>query len=190
MMEQVDLSQYDNSWYRPGRGFLTRTLWHYVNVIFLQSPLNPSSLVKRIVLRWFGAKVGTGVILKPGISVKYPWNIEIGDYSWIGENAWLDSLDKITIGAHACISQGAYLCTGNHDWSDPAFGLIVKPITVEEGAWVGARAVVLPGVTIANHSVIAAGAVITGNTEPYTVYSGNPASAIKTRVIQKKLRHD
>lgn len=181
---RVDLSIYDNAWFNPGRGFLVRTLWHFVNALFLQSQLNPSSGLKISLLRMFGAKIGKCVLLKPGINVKYPWNLEIGDYSWIGENAWLDSLAAIKIGNNVCVSQGAYFCTGNHDWSDPAFGLIVKPIIVEDGAWIGARATVLPGVTLASHSIVSAGSVITIDTEPYMIYSGNPAVKVKERKVR------
>ena len=181
----VDLSTFNNSWYKPRRGFLTRTLWYFVNALFLQNPLNPSSSLKIFVLRLFDARIGEGVVLKPSINVKYPWNLAIGDYSWIGENAWLDSLAPITIGKNACISQGVYFCTGNHDWSDPAFGLVVKPITIEDGAWVGARATVLPGVTIKSHSIVAAGTVIARDTEPYMIYAGNPAVIVKKRSINK-----
>ncbi len=181
----VYLSRFDNSRYDPGRGFLTRALWHFMNALFLQNPLNPSSKLKIILLRFFGAQIGEGVVLKPGINVKYPWNLQIGSYSWIGENAWLDSLAPINIGSNVCISQGAYVCTGNHDWADPAFGLIVEPVTIEDGAWVGARATVLPGVTMAIQSVIAAGSVISKDTWPYQIYSGNPAVAVKTRKIRQ-----
>ncbi len=135
----VDLSTFDNFWYRPGRGLFIRILWHFINALFVYNHWNLSSGLKVKMLRLFGAKIGTGVVLKPGINVKYPWNLEIGDCSWIGENAWLDSLAPIKIGNNACISQGTYFCTGNHDWTDPAFGLIVKPIVVEDGAWVGAK---------------------------------------------------
>ena len=185
-MEQVDLSQYNNFWYHPGRGLVVRLLWHCANVLFLQNPLNVSSRVKVLLLRCFGAKVGAGVVIKPGVSVKYPWNIQIGDHVWIGENVWLDSLAPIKIGNHACVSQGAYLCTGNHDWTDPAFGLMVKPIVLEDGTWVGARAVILPGVTVTSHSVVAAGSVLTQSTQAYTIYAGNPAVAVKRRAIQEK----
>lgn len=179
----VDLSRFDNSWYSPGRGYLIRSIWHFVNALFLQNPLNPSSGIKTRLLRLFGAKIGSGVVLKPSINVKYPWNLTIGNNTWIGEHAWLDSLAPIYIGANACISQGAYFCTGNHDWSDPAFGLVVKPIIIEDGAWVGARATVLPGVTIKSHSIVAAGTVIAKDTEPYMIYSGNPALPVKERKI-------
>lgn len=183
-MSRVDLSQFDNSWYDPGRGYLVRSLWHLVNALFLINPLNPSSALKGSLLRLFGARIGRGVVLKPSINVKYPWNLEIGDHSWIGENAWLDSLAPIRIGSNCCISQGTYFCTGNHDWSDPAFGLIVRPIIVEDGAWVGARATVLPGVTVGACSIIAAGGVVARDTEPGMIYSGNPAVAVKKREIR------
>lgn len=181
---RTDLSRFNNSWYHPGRGLLVRTLWFFVNALVLQSPLNPSSGLKVLVLRMFGARIGTGVVLKASINVKYPWNLVIGSYSWVGEKAWLDSLAPITIGSNACISQGVYFCTGNHDWSDPAFGLVVKPIVIEDGAWVGARATVLPGVTVKSHSIVAAGSVIAGDTEPYMVHAGNPAVAVKERKIR------
>ena len=180
----VNLSKFNNSWYVPGRSLIIRIVWHFANALFLQSPLNPSSRLKISLLRLFGTRIGAGVLIKPGVNVKYPWNLAIGDYSWIGENAWLDSLAHITIGNNVCISQGAYFCTGNHDWTDPAFGLVVKPIVVEDGAWIGARATVLPGVTIADHSIVTAGSVITKDTAPYMIYAGNPAVIIKERIIR------
>lgn len=183
-MNTVDLSRFDVGDYRPGRGFVVRLSWFIVNAIFLQNPLNPSAKLKIVLLRLFGAKIGNGVVLKPSINVKHPWMLEIGDHAWIGEQVWLDCLVPITIGAHACVSQGVYLCTGNHDWSDPAFGYKLQPIVIEDGAWVGARATVLPGVTVASHSIVTGGAVISKNTEPFMIYSGNPAVAIKKRIIK------
>jgi len=135
-------------------------------------------------LKLFGANIGSGVVVKPGINIKYPWNLEIGDHSWIGEGAWLDSLASIKIGKNVCISQGTYFCTGNHDWTDPAFGLIVKPIIIEDGTWIGAQATVLPGVTVASHSIVTAGSVIAKDTEPYMIYAGNPAVKVKERIIR------
>lgn len=182
---RVELSKFNNCWYYPGRSVLVRLLWHITNSLFLQNPLNFSSALKVWLIKLFGAKIGRGVVIKPSINIKYPWNIEIGDNSWIGENAWLDSLDKIIIGKNCCISQGTYFCTGNHDWTDPTFGLIVKPIIVEDGAWVGARATILPGVTIKSHSIINAGSVLVRDTEPYMIYAGNPAVKVKERKIRE-----
>jgi putative colanic acid biosynthesis acetyltransferase WcaF len=183
-MKKIDLTKYDNSWYKNGRNLPTGVLWFFLNAILIQNRFNPSSKVKTILLRLFGSKIGKGVVLKPSLNVKYPWNLEIGDHSWIGEKTWLDSLSPIIIGKHVCISQGAYFCTGNHDWTDPCFGLIVKPIIVENGVWVGAQAVILPGVTLAAHSVVSAGSVVTKDTEPYMIYAGNPATKVKKREIK------
>ena len=183
-MVKVNLSSFENSWYKPGRGLICCALWYIINIFVFQTYLNPFSKIKAFILRFFGAKIDRSVTLKPCINIKYPWNIEIGSHSWIGEKVWLDSLDRVVIGNNVCISQGAYLCTGNHDWSAPAFGLIIKPIVIEDGAWIGAKAVILPGVTIATHSVVTAGSVINKNTEPYMIYAGNPAVPIKKRTIR------
>lgn len=180
---KVDLSRFDNSWFEPGRNVFVRMLWFFFNAIFLKNPLNPSSAIKVGILRLFGARIGDGVVLKPGINIKYPWKIEVGDHSWIGENSWLDSLALIRIGNNVCLSQATYLCTGNHDWTDPDFGLIVKPIIIEDGVWVGARATVLPGVTLASHSIVVSGSVITNDTEAYMIYAGNPAIRHKERIL-------
>jgi len=179
----VNLSKFNNSWYDPGRSFIIRAFWYVLNVLLMKNHLNPSSEIKVFLLKLFGAKIGKGVVCKPGIDIKYPWNVEIGDYTWIGENAWLDSLDKIRIGNNVCISQGAYLCTGNHDYKKETFDLIVSPITIEDGVWVGAKAIVCPGVTLKTHSVLTSGTVVTSDAEPYTIYQGNPSRPIRKRII-------
>ena len=180
---KVDLSRFDNSWYSPGRGYLVRILWHFINAIFLQSPLNPSSGLKTFFLRLFGAKIGKGVVFKPSINVKYPWNLEVGSYSWIGENTWMDCLAPIKIGNNCCVSQGAYLLTGNHNYKKVTFDLILKEIILEDGVWVGARALICPGVRLGTHSIISAGSVVDKDTESYTIYKGNPAISIRERNI-------
>lgn len=180
---RVDLSKYNNSWYDPGSSTVIRILWYFINVLFFQNPFSLSTKVKIFILRLFGANIGEGVIIKPSVNIKYPWNITIGNNSWIGEKVWLDSLATINIGNNVCLSQGVYLCTGNHSWSDPNFGLIILPIVVEDGAWVAAKSIVLPGVTIASHTVLTAGSVAASSTEPYTIYAGNPAQAKKKRII-------
>ena len=136
-----------------------------------------------MLLRAFGARVGRKVVIKPGVRVKYPWLLEVGDHSWLGEDCWIDNLAAVKIGCNVCISQGAYLCTGNHDWSDPAFGLVVKPITLRDGAWVGARAVIAPGVEIGECGVAAAGSVVTKEIAPYEIHAGNPARFVRRRVV-------
>ena len=181
---KTDLSRYDNSWYYPGRGALKRLIWYFVNLLLIKNHWNPVNSIKVGVLRAFGAKVGKGVVIKPGVSVKYPWLLSIGDYSWIGEDVWIDNLAQIKIGSSCCISQGSMLLTGNHDYKQPTFNLMVKPIVIEDGAWVGAKCVVCPGVTISSHAVLTVGSVATKPVEAYSICQGNPAKFIKKRVME------
>ena len=105
-----------------------------------------------------------------------------------GKECWLLNLAPIEIASHVCISQRAFLCTGNHNYKSPAFDLITQPIQVERGAWIGAGAFVGPGVLAGSHAVLAAGSVATKDLEPYGIYQGNPAVLIKKRVIEQKLK--
>lgn len=180
----VDLSTFDNRWYRCGRKKFVVGLWFFVGLPILRCPLNPSSKSRRALLRAFGATVGSAAVVKPGVRVKYPWRLTIGDNSWIGEDCWIDNLEQVTIGSNVCISQGAYLCTGNHDWSDPAFGLIVKPILVSNGAWVGAKCVIAPGVELGTCAIAAAGSVINKNIPAFEIHAGNPARFVRRRIIR------
>ena len=179
----VRLDRFDNSWYAPGRSVPVRAAWMIVEAVFLLTWFPWPSAWKAALLRAFGAKVGRGVVLKPRIHVKYPWRVAIGDHAWIGEGAWLDSLGEIRIGAHACLSQGCMVETGNHDWSRPAFDLVVKDVAVEDGAWAAVGSLLLPGSRLASHAVLGAGSVLSGDTEPYGIYVGVPARKVKDRVV-------
>jgi putative colanic acid biosynthesis acetyltransferase WcaF len=136
------------------------------------------------MLRAFGAKVGRKVVIKPRVTIMFPWKLALGDNVWLGEECWLLNLDRITIGNNVCISQRAFLCTGNHDYKSQRFDLILKPIEVEDGAWIGACAWVGPGVCIGSHAVLTAGSVAAKDLEPFGIYTGNPAAFVRTRVIK------
>lgn len=181
----VDLSAYNNSWYHIGRRLWIRLVWYFANIVIFKSGWNISSGLKIRMLRFFGAKVGKGVNIKPCINIKYPWNLVVGDYVWIGENVWIDNLVKVEIGSNACLSQGAMLLCGNHDFTKSTFDLIVGEIHIEEGAWVGAKSVVCPGVTMKSHSVLAVGSVASHDLDAYSIYRGNPAVKVRDRVIEK-----
>jgi len=137
------------------------------------------------LLRQFGAKVGNNVDFKPGVRTTFPWRLEIGDYSWIGEGVWIDNLAPVTIGSHCCISQGAYLCTGSHNWSSKGFDLILKPIVIMDDAWLAAKSIVGPGVTVGEGAVLALGSVATGDLKAGWIYQGNPASPLRERPSQQ-----
>lgn len=179
---QTDLSSFNNSWYKPGAGFLVRGIWYFVNVAYFKSGF-PFNRIKLFWLRIFGATVGSGVVIKPGVSIKYPWRLKIGNNVWIGEKVWIDNLGNVVIEDNVCISQGAFLLCGNHDYKKTTFDLMVGDITLKQGAWVGAKSTVCPGITIGSHAVLTVGSVATSDLEEYGIYQGNPAAPVKKREI-------
>lgn len=177
----MSIEAYDNSWYKPGATW-KRVCWMFVSFIFFQHPLAILNKVKIVLLKLFGAKVGKNVLFKPGVSIKYPWFLEIGNNVWIGEDVWIDNLGKVLIGNDVCISQGAYLLTGNHNYKSQKFDLIVSGIKICDGVWVGAKSIVCPGVTCFMNSILTAGSVITSDMDENFIYQGNPAKIIRERV--------
>ncbi|MDF9798341.1 putative colanic acid biosynthesis acetyltransferase WcaF [Catalinimonas alkaloidigena] len=181
---KTELDQYNNDWYKPGKTVAHRLLWYCINALVFESKLFPVNQLKTSLLRLFGAKVGVGVVIKPAVSIKYPWRLSIGKHVWIGENTWIDNLAHVQIGDHVCISQGAMLLTGSHNYKERAFDLIVKDIVLEEGVWIGARAVVCPGVKCRSHSVLSVSSVATAELSAYEIYQGNPAISKRKRSKQ------
>ncbi|WP_458628886.1 WcaF family extracellular polysaccharide biosynthesis acetyltransferase [Winogradskyella sp. PC D3.3] len=177
---KTDLSTYNNSWYQPGSK-LKRLLWYVTSLMFFEGGWNISSGLKIFWLKRFGATIGEGVVIKPKVTIKYPWKLSIGNHCWIGEGVWIDNLDQVTLEDHVCVSQGALLLCGNHNYKTPSFDLFVLPIHLKEGSWVGAKCSVAPGVTLESHAVLSMGSVATTNLEAYSIYSGNPAVKIKSR---------
>jgi putative colanic acid biosynthesis acetyltransferase WcaF len=165
----VRLDHFSACEFDRGRSRIVEVLWLVCSGL-VRSGL-PGSLLRVIILRAFGARIATGVVIKPHVRVKFPWRLSIGAHSWIGEDVWIDNLAQVSIGAHCCISQASYLCTGSHDWSKPTFDLVVKPIVIEDAAWICARATVGPGVRIGEGAVLALGSVATRDLDPWFCYS-------------------
>ncbi|MBE9116003.1 colanic acid biosynthesis acetyltransferase WcaF [Lusitaniella coriacea LEGE 07157] len=152
----VDLRRYDQSDFDRGRPGWVILLWWLVQSIAFPLSLHNTHGIRRALLRLFGAKIGQGVVIRPTARFTYPWKVEIGDYSWIGDDVVLYSLERITIGSHCIVSQKCYLCTGSHDFQDPTFKLQTNTITIGNGAWVATDCFVAPGVTIGANAVIGA----------------------------------
>ena len=181
--EGVNLQTYNNEDYNPG-STLKKTLWYFVNMFVFKTLLPIPSSIKVSILKLFGASVGQRVVLKPNVNIKYPWFLSLGNDIWIGEDVWIDNLAPVSIQDNVCISQGAYLLTGSHDYKKSSFDLILGEIVLEDGVWIGAKSIVCPNVRCKTHSVLAVASVATSDLEPYTIYQGNPATLKRKREIR------
>ena len=157
-----------------GRSRRVESIWYLFKMVFFLSPIPWPSWLKSQILRMFGANVGRAVSFKPRINIHFPWKLTIGDHAWIGEEAWILNFEPVVIGAHCCISQRAFLCGGNHDYRQRDMRYRNAPITVGDGAWVGAQVFVGPGVAIGEEVVVTAGSIVTADLPAGMVCGGNP----------------
>lgn len=172
-----------------GKEKLKNLIWHFVNVtLFKYSPSHFSIFRKYRValLRLFGAKVEWTVSVHPTAKIDYPWNLTMGEKSSIGEKCWIYAMDSIFVGKLSCIGKDVYLLTGSHNINSSTFDLVTKPIFISDGCWISTGGRILPGITLGSYSVVAAGAVVVKDVEPWTVVGGNPAKPIKKRIMQDK----
>ena len=182
----VDLRQYDSSKSDRGRPGWFVLLWWLVQAIAF--PLSPHTFnsFRKGLLQLFGAKIGTGVIIRPTARFTYPWKVEIGDYSWIGDDVVFYSLDCIRIGNHCVISQKSYLCTGSHDIQDSGFGLITAPIAIGNGVWIATDCFIAPGVQIGANAVIGARSSVFSSIPAQQVCWGTPTRPHYQRQVRQK----
>ena len=158
-----------------GRSAAFVQLWWIVQAIFVHS--SPQVLYgwRRVVLRLFGAKIGKNVKIRPSVRITYPWKVEIGDHSWVGDHVELYSLGPIRIGSNAVVSQYSYLCAGTHDHRDKLFTISGSPIVVGDEAWIAAHSFIHPGVTVGAGAVVGACSVVRHDVPPGMVAAGHPA---------------
>lgn len=180
-----DLSQYDQSNYDRGRPGWYVLLWWLVQAVVFPLSLHNMSGFRCTVLRAFGAKIGQGVRVRPTARFTYPWKVEIGSQSWVGDDVFFYSLDRISIGCHCVISQKTYLCAGSHDFADRTFPLQTAPIVIGNGAWVAADCFVAPGVTIGANTVVGARSNVFGNLPAGKICRGNPCKPYRDRVMHE-----
>lgn len=182
---QTDLSQYVSAHFDRGASRLKEALWVLFRCVFFAPALPWPSSLRVALLRLFGARVGRGIVIRSRVTIWFPWRLALGDYVWLGEEVFVLNLGMVSIESNVCISQRVFLCAANHDYTSPTFDLIIRPIRVQQGAWIAANAFVGPGVTVGTHAVLTAGSVATSDLQPWGIYQGNPATRVKDRVIQK-----
>lgn len=185
-MNKVDFSRYKHVLFKSFSLKLKYVLWLVIsNIFFLTNIPYPNSF-KVFILKLFGAKIGKVAIIKPWVKIKFPWLLSLGDHVWLGESCWIDNISSVYIGNNVCISQGALLLTGNHDYTQIDFPLNSKNIIIEDGVWIGAKCIIIGGVHIETHAVLNTLSVASRNLESYTINQGHPAIKIKNRLIIDK----
>lgn len=144
----IQLSKFDNSTYSRGASKWKEIGWWFCRSLIFAPWFPIPSPFKVAVLRFFGAKVGSGVVIRSRVNITMPWRLEIGDEVWIGDEVLILALERVVIGSNVCISQRAFLCTGSHDFRKETFDLITQPIEIGDGCWIAAGAFVGPGAKV------------------------------------------
>jgi len=160
---------------------LKRMVWNLCWLVFYR--FSPRSLHgwRSFLLRMFGAKMGPNCHFYPGGKVWAPWNLECEDQVTLANGAEIYNPAPVRLGSHAILSQKAYLCGATHDFNDPAFPLQAYAMEVGAYAWICSRASVAPGVKVGEGAVLGLASVATRDLDPWMVYGGSPAVAVKER---------
>jgi putative colanic acid biosynthesis acetyltransferase WcaF len=156
-------------------------LWEVVRLLLFRPTPKPFSRWRVLLLRLFGCRVRGRPFVAPSAVVKMPWNLTLEDRACLAPGSEVYNLGPVTLRQRCTVAQQAYLCGGTHDLTQPNLPLVVGPIVVGADAFVGARAFVLPGVTIGDGAVVGACALVSKDVEPWTVVGGNPARVIGSR---------
>jgi len=164
--------------------FYVQFWWLVSYLLFKPSPQFLYSW-RRFLLRIFGAKIGKNVIIRPTVTITYPWKLNIGDYSWIGDDVVLYTLGEIYIGRNTVISQRSYICTGSHDYTKSNFLIYAKKIIIEDSCWLATDVFVAPGITIKSNTVVGSRSSVYNNLPKNSICIGNPAKAIKERRFEE-----
>ena len=181
MYQRLDLFKLPDN-FRGRSAWVVQLWWLVQDTLFRWSPQFLYGW-RRFLLRMFGARIGTGVLIRPTVRVTYPWKIGIGNYSWIGDDVVLYSLDEIEIGSHTVISQSSYICTGSHDFTKPAFDIYGQKIKIGDQVWISTDVFVAPGVEIGQGSVVGVRSTVLKDLPPGKICYGSPARPIKDRVV-------
>jgi len=176
----IDLSKAPGARASWGRSVVVVLLWGLVERLLVANQLQVSSRLRAATLRAFGADIGEGVILRPGLRVRFPWKLRIGPRSWIGEDVWLHNQDQLTIGHDVVISQGSFITTGSHAHRRD-MALITSPIVIEDGAWITARCVVTGGVRVGRSALVAPNSVVNRDVAPNTVVGSRSVEVLGQR---------
>ena len=156
--------------------------WWLVQMLFFKNSPQFMYGWRRFLLRCFGAEIGKKVMIRPSAHIQFPWRLNIGDYSWVGDQVVLYNLDKIQIGSHAVISQRSYLCTGSHHHQHTNFSIYTQPIIIQNQCWLAADVFVAPGVNIGEGTVVGSRSSVFKSLPEGKICFGSPATVVRDRV--------
>ena len=160
---------------RPVSHRIYKLFWKIAWGVFCHLTPKPFNAWRLLVLRCFGCQVSGTPFVHQSVKIENPRNLKLEDRACIGANAVLYSLDRISIGKNSIVAQESYLCAGTHEFESGNFDLITKPIFVDENVFVGARAFILPGITLGKGAIIGACSVVTKDVKGGERVAGNPA---------------
>lgn len=183
----MNLRTFTASQFDRGAPLWKEALWVATRCLFFQTPVPFPSLWKCLLLRLFGGKIGSNVVIRASVFISFPWRLVIGDDVWIGDGVWILSLAPVVIESNVCVSQKSFLCTGSHDYRKESFNLITRPIHIRDSSWIAAGSFVGPGVQIGPNSVVAAGSVVMKSVTPGELVGGNPAQFVKRVVSDSEI---
>lgn len=184
-MTQLNIAENRNHLNYSKWTYVKRILWSFGKLLFKYSPRIAFGY-RNFILRLFGAKIGKHVHIYSSTIIWFPWNLEIGDWSAIGEDTLVYNLGRIIIGEKATISHRAHLCAGTHDYTNPTLPLLRPEIHIGNQAWVCANSFIGPGVTVSEGAIVGAGSVLMKDAESWGIYAGNPAKFIKKRIMNNE----
>ncbi len=186
-MEQplVDKSNQAKAVFKRG-SLLLRTIWYFSNLLFFVNPFFPFRAIKPVILRLFGAKIGQKCLIKPGVRIRSPWLLVIGDHVSIGERVWIDNVNIVIIEDQATLSQEAVVLTGEHSTISASFNPLIKESTqiIGEGAWLCTRSILGAGKSVGKYAILSMGSIANVNLKEFGIYQGNPAKFKTKRVIR------
>lgn len=162
---------------------LLRVVWGVVYILFFKYSPKPLHGWRSMLLRLFGAKIGKGVHIYPGVKIWAPWNLIAHDEAGVANGVDLYTQGTITLGKRSIVSQRSFICAGTHDYTKKGHPLVTAPIVIGDYAWVAAEAFIHPGVTIGEGAVIGARSVVTKNMPAWSVCGGFPCKPLKERII-------
>jgi putative colanic acid biosynthesis acetyltransferase WcaF len=184
LLRYQDLSKFKVPADFRGKGKIYTQLWWCVDATLFK--LSPKFMYgfRRELLRFFGAKIGVGVLIRPSARITYPWKLTVGDNSWIGDDSIIYNLGQIEIGSNVAIAHRVYLCTGFHEVDKVTFDIGAKPIVIEDEVWLPNDVFVGPGVSIGRGAVIGARSSVFSDMPEGMICYGTPAKPIKPRIVK------